>query len=146
MRYEKTPTRRFGEVGGFVEVVSRDAIPDVTIYIIDCTASRFPQASTACRDRGDGLISRPRALTADKFLEQCKYIFPGLPLISEDSVVSFNQRFGAGILGNETKVLQSTKFDNQNNAHQGIEKQIKFTCSIISLLKRAARTPPPLIL
>lgn len=60
-----------------------------------------------------GLTARPRALTAERFLKQCEYVFPGLPLISEDSVANFNQRFGAGILGNETKVFEIDFSDDQ---------------------------------
>jgi len=60
-----------------------------------------------------GLTSRPRGLTAERFLKQCEYIFPGLPLISKESVADFNLRFGAGTLGDETKVFEIDFSDDE---------------------------------
>merc|ERR1712226_133913 len=60
-----------------------------------------------------GLTSRPRALTAERFLKQCQYVFPGLPLISDASISDFNRRFGAGLLRNVTRVFELDFSDDQ---------------------------------
>jgi len=60
-----------------------------------------------------GLTARPRGLTAKQFLGQCDYVFPGLPLISDDSVADFNRRFGAGVMGNTTKVFELDFSDDE---------------------------------
>jgi len=73
-----------------------------------CTELGYFQTAPAT-----GLTARPRALTADRFLKQCSYVFPGLPLISKESVAEFNQHFGAGNLGNETKVFELDFSDDQ---------------------------------
>merc|ERR1712217_203567 len=60
-----------------------------------------------------GLTARPRALSVASFLRQCEYVFPGLPLISEEVVDRFNKRFGAGKLGNATLIFELDFSDDQ---------------------------------
>ena len=55
-------------------------------YWMKCTQLGYLQSAPQ-----EGLATRPRALTTEKLLEQCGYIFgPKLPLIDEDKVARMN--------------------------------------------------------
>lgn len=77
-----------------------------------------------------GLAARPRALTAKRFLGQCGYVFPGLPLISDDSVAGFNRRFGAGTMGNASKVFELDFSDDQWKMVSSINEVQRSTWSL----------------
>lgn len=77
-----------------------------------------------------GLTARPRALTAERFLGQCGYVFPGLPLISDDSVTAFNRRFGSGKMGNASKVFELDFSDDQWKMVSSINEVQRSTWSL----------------
>mmetsp|Transcript_14496 Transcript_14496/g.31427 ORF Transcript_14496/g.31427 Transcript_14496/m.31427 type:complete len:482 (+) Transcript_14496:52-1497(+) len=75
---------------------------------ITCTELGYFQTAPA-----KGLTARPRALTAERFLKQCEYIFPGAPIISDQSVEDFNKKFGGPGLSGETRVFELDFSDDQ---------------------------------
>jgi len=71
-------------------------------YWMKCTQLGYFQ--TAPRT---GLSTRPRALTLDALLAQCKYIFgPSVPLLTDAKVDEFNKRYGGVNFGGQKQIFQ----------------------------------------
>ena len=71
-------------------------------YWIKCTQLGYLQSAPQA-----GLTTRPKALTTQKLLDQCAYIFgDGAPLLTDAKAAAFNARVGGGTLAGTANIFE----------------------------------------
>ena len=71
-------------------------------YWIKCMQLGYLQSAPQA-----GLTTRPKALTTQKLLDQCAYIFgDGAPLLTDAKAAAFNARVGGGTLAGTANIFE----------------------------------------